>query len=377
MVGENESKEGKMKIIQVVGARPNFMKVAPVHRALLSYEQVKSLIVHTGQHSDANMSDVFFTQLDLPKPDFFLGVQPGSHTQMTAQIMMAFEQVLIQERPDMVLVVGDVNSTFACALTSVRIGIPVAHIEAGLRSRDKEMPEEINRILTDQISDLLFTTEESAAVNLKAEGIEERKIHFVGNCMIDSLVDYLPKARQSIWEKFSPLYGPRYGLMTMHRPSNVDTKDGLLRMIRLIQNATQLVPIVFPIHPRTKKRLSEFGLTEQLLNLQKLVVCEPQAYLDFLSLMKSAAVVLTDSGGIQEETTYLRIPCLTFRKTTERPVTVDLGTNILIEDLDPERVTSTLGKVLNSNSDSGSIPALWDGNAAVRIAEILSNSFKN
>lgn len=366
-----------MKIIQVVGARPNFMKVAPVHRALLSYEQVKSLIVHTGQHSDANMSDVFFTQLDLPKPDFFLGVQPGSHTQMTAQIMMAFEQVLIQERPDMVLVVGDVNSTFACALTSVRIGIPVAHIEAGLRSRDKEMPEEINRILTDQISDLLFTTEESAAVNLKAEGIEERKIHFVGNCMIDSLVDYLPKARQSIWEKFSPLYGPRYGLMTMHRPSNVDTKDGLLRMIRLIQNATQLVPIVFPIHPRTKKRLSEFGLTEQLLNLQKLVVCEPQAYLDFLSLMKSAAVVLTDSGGIQEETTYLRIPCLTFRKTTERPVTVDLGTNILIEDLDPERVTSTLGKVLNSNSDSGSIPALWDGNAAVRIAEILSNSFKN
>lgn len=362
-----------MKIIQVVGARPNFMKVAPVHRALSAMEHMEPLIVHTGQHSDANMSDVFFAQLDLPQPDFFLGIQAGSHTQMTAQIMLAFEQVLSKEKPDIVLVVGDVNSTFACALTSVRLGIPVAHVEAGLRSRDKEMPEEINRILTDQISELLFTTEESAAINLRAEGIDEQKIHFVGNCMIDSLVSYLPQAGPSIWDKYKSVYGQRYGLLTMHRPSNVDTKDGLLRMIRLIQNATPYIPLVFPLHPRTKKRLSEYGLTEQLNTIHNLVVCEPLAYLEFLALMKTAAVVLTDSGGIQEETTYLQIPCLTFRKTTERPVTIDLGTNILIDDLDPERVTSTLKIILNTESGSGITPPLWDGKAAIRIAEILNN----
>lgn len=356
------------KIFQVVGARPNFMKVAPVHQALRKYEGVRSYIVHTGQHSDINMSEVFFTQLGLDSPDFFLGVQPGTATRMTAFIMEAFEKVLEAERPDLVVVVGDVNSTLACALTSVRNGISVAHVEAGLRSRDRSMPEEINRILTDQISDLLFTTEASALENLIMEGIDASKIFFSGNCMIDSLIRCLPVAGPSFWESCKGQYGPEYALMTMHRPSNVDSRDGLQRMLELIRQVVQRIPLVFPVHPRTKDRLQAFGLWQDLLSIEKLIVTGPMSYLEFISCMRSCRVLLTDSGGVQEETTYLNIPCLTFRATTERPVTVSLGSNILIEDFDIQRAGTLVDEILNGNLKSGQIPPLWDGKTGERIA---------
>ncbi len=359
------------KILQVVGARPNFMKVAPIHRALAAYPGVRSYIAHTGQHSDVNMSEVFFRQLGLDAPDFFLGVRPGSATQMTAFIMEAFEKVLLTEAPDLVVVVGDVNSTLACALTSVRNGIPVAHVEAGLRSWDRTMPEEINRILTDQISDLLFTTESSATENLIKEGIDASKIYFSGNCMIDSLVRCLPVAGPSIWESYKDQYGPDYALMTMHRPANVDTMEGLQRMLELIRELVQRIPLVFPVHPRTRDRLEVFGLWQDLQNIRNVIVTGPMAYLEFIASMKSCRVLLTDSGGVQEETTYLNIPCLTFRRSTERPVTVALGSNILIEDFNIHRAGGIVDEILEGNFKSGQIPPLWDGKTGERIAEKL------
>jgi len=364
-----------MKIIQVVGARPNFMKVAPLHRAFKKYSNIHSIIVHTGQHYDAAMSDIFFEQLELPNPDYFLGVGGGTHTEQTAKIMLGFEKILLEEMPDLILVVGDVNSTIACALVAVKINIPVAHVEAGLRSNDRTMPEEINRILTDNISDYLFVTEQDGIRNLKQEGINDSKVYFVGNTMIDSLVFYLPKLNDillpEVLEKAN--IKPReYILITMHRPSNVDTKEGLENTLMVIALASKYKKVILPIHPRTKNNLEKYNLANELFNNPNVLITEPLGYLPFVKLMRDALMVITDSGGIQEETTYLQVPCLTFRKSTERPVTVEIGTNTMITELKLDIVENNILKVLDGTYKSGSIPELWDGNAADRIAAILS-----
>lgn len=360
-----------MKIIQVVGARPNFMKVAPLHKAFQGFSGIESIIVHTGQHFDKQMSTVFFEQLALPVPDFYLGVTGGSHTKMTAEIMLAFEKVLEEVLPDLVVVVGDVTSTIACALTAVRLRIPVAHVEAGLRSNDLEMPEEINRILTDRLSKYLFTTESSANLNLIQENVSEQKIHFVGNCMIDSLQYYLPKAIELQAVNSYGLGNQEFAVMTMHRPSNVDDQNGLKKILDLIVELCKRFPLVFPVHPRTRKNMERFQLLEQFTSIPNLIITEPLAYLEFISLMNDCSLILTDSGGIQEESTYLQIPCLTFRKSTERPVTVEIGTNILIDDLDVQKALLYVDQIRSGQLKKGQIPELWDGHAAERIAEIL------
>ncbi len=364
-------KERKVKIVQVVGARPNFMKVAPIQQAFSKCNEVEAFIVHTGQHKDVNMSDVFFRQLDLPQPKYFLGVQAGSHSYMTAQMMVAFEEVLLKEEPDLVVVVGDVTSTLACALTSVRNKIPVAHVEAGLRSFDRDMPEEINRILTDQISDYLFITEESARKNLIRENIPGHKIFFTGNCMIDSLVKFLKPAQELNMAKNWGLAQGKYALMTMHRPTNVDTGEGLSKIIQLLEWTVGQTPVVFPVHPRTKSRLKEFGLWTRLESMQGLIPTAPLGYLEFISLLNGCKFILTDSGGIQEETSYLGIPCLTFRRTTERPVTVEVGSNRMIEDLSIESAILAIREILHGSFRPGGIPELWDGHAGQRIVDVI------
>ena len=365
------------KIIQVVGARPNFMKIAPLHRAFKASSEIDAKIVHTGQHYDERMSDIFFNQLELPKPDYFLGIGGGTHTQQKAKIMLAFEEVLDQEQPDLVLVVGDVNSTIACALVAVKKGIKIAHVEAGLRSGDRTMPEEINRILTDSISDYLFVTEQSGMINLAKEGVEDSKIFFVGNVMIDSLVFFKEKNKGiNLVERFGPLTKD-YILVTMHRPSNVDNVQGLSHIIKILKYAAQYKNIVFPIHPRTLKNLEKFDLLGELKAITNLKILGPQGYLEFLKLMEEAVLVLTDSGGIQEETTYLQVPCLTFRASTERPVTVSLGTNQLLEELDPEITHDKITEILNGKIKKGVIPPLWDGESATRIVEVLESVLCN
>ncbi len=360
-----------MKIIQVVGARPNFMKVAPLHRTIQQTTNWTSKIVHTGQHFDSKMSDVFFTQLELPKPDFFLGIGPGSHTQVTANIMLAFEEVLINEKPDLVIVVGDVTSTLACTLVAVKAGIKVAHIEAGLRSFDRTMPEELNRILTDSVSDFLFVTEESGLVNLKREGVDESKIFFTGNVMIDSLVRYHDKSAHSTILGDLDLTTKNYITVTMHRPANVDTEQGLSSILDLLELCTQRIKVVFPIHPRTRVHIEKYGLTQRLNAIPNLVLTEPLGYIEFLQLMTHSLALLTDSGGIQEETTYLGIPCLTFRNSTERPVTVSMGTNILLADLNAQNAFKALELILNGKIKQGTIPPFWDGKSAQRIVKEL------
>ncbi len=365
-----------MKILNIVGARPNFMKVAPLHRAFQRKSEIESKIVHTGQHYDAKMSDVFFNQLELPKPDYFLGIGGGSHTQQTAKIMLEFEKVVEAEQPDLVLVVGDVTSTIACALVATKMHIPIAHVEAGLRSGDRRMPEEINRILTDSISDYLFVTEQAGIDNLKHEGVPDEKVFMVGNCMIDSLVYYRQKA--SLLDTM-PLLGVAkddFVLMTMHRPANVDTAEGLTSILQIIKNTTPYKKVLFPIHPRTKNNIERFGLKTTLDAIEGLILTEPQGYLEFLNLMENAALVITDSGGIQEETTYLQVPCLTFRDSTERPVTVELGTNQLLADLNPVTVHEKVIEILEGRAKKGVIPPLWDGHAAERIAEVLVSRTK-
>ncbi|MCC6754583.1 MAG: UDP-N-acetylglucosamine 2-epimerase (non-hydrolyzing) [Saprospiraceae bacterium] len=359
------------KILQVVGARPNFMKVAPVHTALQQYTNVRSLIVHTGQHADYAMSEVFFRQLNMPEPLYFLGIRSGTHTGMTASIMLEFERVLIRENPRLVVVVGDVTSTLACALTSVRCGIPVAHVESGLRSRDREMPEEINRLLTDQLSEWLFTTERDANENLIAENIPADKIHFVGNCMIDSLQNCLPLSDAGPLLQSLELHPGAYALMTMHRPSNVDDREGLERVIEIVRLVTSRIPLVFPVHPRTRDRLMHFSLWNQLTGIEGLYCMDPLGYLEFIGMMRSARMLLTDSGGVQEETTYLGIPCLTFRRTTERPVTVERGTNVLIDSLSAQQLEPHFIDILEGRGKGGEIPEGWDGHAAERIAAVL------
>ena len=378
-----------MKVIQVVGARPNFMKVAPLHRAIKNLAGWTSKIVHTGQHFDAKMSDIFFTQLELPKPDFFLGIGGGSHTEVTAKIMLAFEKIVESEKPDLIIVVGDVTSTLACTLVAIKMGIPLAHVEAGLRSGDRTMPEEINRILTDSVANYLFVTEQSGLDHLKREGVPDEKVFFTGNVMIDSLVRYQEKAKSSsILEELglqpsdlenrrdtSGLHETDYIVMTMHRPANVDTETGLKAILELIELSTAKTKVVFPIHPRTRSNMAKFGLEDTLTQNKNLILTEPLGYLEFIQLMTHSKAILTDSGGIQEETTYLGIPCLTFRDSTERPITVTLGTNQLLADLNPKITFAALEEILAGHHKKGQIPPLWDGHAAERIAENLFNLF--
>ncbi len=371
-----------MKVIQVVGARPNFMKVAPLHRAIQKLAGWTSKIVHTGQHFDAKMSDVFFSQLELPEPDFFLGIGGGSHTEVTAKIMVAFEKIVEVEKPDLIIVVGDVTSTLACTLVAIKMGIKVAHVEAGLRSFDRSMPEELNRILTDSVADYLFVTEESGMQHLKNEGVADERVFFAGNVMIDSLVRYQEKAKTTtILEDLglrtsdSGLMTSDYIVMTMHRPANVDTEKGLQSILELIELSSQETKIIFPIHPRTRAHMEKFGLADRLDQAKNLIMTEPLGYLEFIQLMSNATAILTDSGGIQEETTYLGVPCLTFRDSTERPITVTLGTNQLLSDLDPKKTYAALKEILAGKVKKGSIPPLWDGKAAERIAAKLAEIF--
>ncbi len=357
------------KIISVVGARPNFMKVAPIHKAFQRYStKIRHLICHTGQHYDKKMSKVFFEDLEMPHPDFYLGVGSGSHAEQTANVMIEFEKVLIAEKPDLIVVVGDVNSTVACSLVAAKLNIKVAHVEAGLRSFDRTMPEEINRLLTDAISDYLFVSEKSGLTNLKNEGIFQNKVFFVGNVMIDSLIHYLPKADKSSALQNYSLTPSDYILVTLHRPSNVDSNDFLKDLMRLFENLAAKKKIIFPVHPRTKKNLEEAGYGNDLN--KNIILTDPIGYIDFLALTKNAGLIITDSGGIQEESTYLGVQCITVRNNTERPVTVEVGTNQLI-GTDLNSVEKCALDILSGNIKYGKIPELWDGKTAERITEFL------
>jgi UDP-N-acetylglucosamine 2-epimerase (non-hydrolysing) len=336
------------------------MKVAPVFRAL-GERSCRQTLVHTGQHYDANMSDIFFRQLQIPEPDVNLGVGSGSHAQQTAQIMTGMETALLAHQPDLVMVYGDVNSTVAAVLVCAKLGIPVAHVEAGLRSFDRSMPEEINRIVTDQLSAILFTPSRDGNANLLREGVPAEKIHLVGNVMIDSLVKLLPQAMDLPRNGFPS----RYALVTLHRPGNVDQPETLHRILTSLMTVSKGIPIVFPVHPRTRQRISECTIATDGLHL-----CAPLSYLEFLALQARATVVLTDSGGIQEETTYLGIPCLTMRDNTERPVTVEIGTNVLVGN-DANKLNAELVKILNGTAKAGAVPPLWDGNTGERIAQLI------
>jgi UDP-N-acetylglucosamine 2-epimerase (non-hydrolysing) len=356
-----------MKVLHVVGARPNFMKVAPVVAALEQHTGVAQCLVHTGQHYDTNMSDIFFTQLGLPKPDINLEVGSGSHAVQTAQIMIKFEEVLIAEQPDWVLVYGDINSTVAAALVAAKLHVPVAHVEAGLRSGDRTMPEEINRLVTDQIADLLLTPSSDGDDNLLHEGIKRERIHCVGNVMIDTLVRLLPVAETLGMLDRLDIEPQQYGLITLHRPSNVDEPKMLSNLMRTLLTLSQDIPLVFPIHPRTRRRLEQLGLP---MNNSRVMLTEPLGYLEFLGLQRHAKLIITDSGGIQEESTYLGVPCLTVRENTERPVTVTVGTNILVGQ-NMQRLCNETHAILGGKAKQGSIPPLWDGKASERIANIL------
>jgi UDP-N-acetylglucosamine 2-epimerase (non-hydrolysing) len=362
-----------LKVINVVGARPNFMKVAPLVEAMgRRVGEFAPLVVHTGQHYDARMSGAFFEDLGLPEPDVYLGVGSGSHAQQTAAVMRLFEPVVLRERPDWVLVVGDVNSTLACALVCSKMGVRVAHVEAGLRSRDRSMPEEINRLLTDQLSDLLLTPSADADRNLIAEGIPPERIRLVGNVMIDSLMKSLALAEASRAREELEVEGLDYAVVTLHRPSNVDDPATLRRILDALERVGERLPVIFPAHPRTSKNLSEFGLLEPLRASGRVRVVEPLGYVDFLRLYSGARLVLTDSGGIQEETTALGIPCLTLRENTERPVTVELGTNRVV-GTDGERIVAEAEAALERARAGGPprVPPLWDGRTAERILDAL------
>jgi UDP-N-acetylglucosamine 2-epimerase (non-hydrolysing) len=357
-----------MKYLLVAGARPNFMKIAPIHRAFSSRRSDDStadlLLVHTGQHYSRNMSDDFFRDLGIPEPDINLEVGSGSHAEQTARIMMAFEPACLEHHPDWVIVVGDVNSTVACALTAKKLGIRVAHVEAGLRSRDMSMPEEINRLCTDAISDLLFTTDTIAVENLRNEGVAGEKIHFVGNTMIDTLRQQISRARQlPLPDGLTP---GRYAVLTLHRPANVDFPDRLTLIMGAINAIADRIPVVFPVHPRTASRLKEVELHPGIRTV------EPMSYLPFLGLVARSRMVLTDSGGIQEETTVLGIPCLTMRPNTERPITCEIGTNVLV-GTDPQRIVREAHWILDGNTRPGAIPEKWDGRAGERIVDVLLN----
>jgi UDP-N-acetylglucosamine 2-epimerase (non-hydrolysing) len=359
-----------MKIINVCGARPNFMKIAPLMDAYKQYDQIEPLLVHTGQHYDKVMSQSFFDELGIPRPDVNLEVGSGSHAVQTAEIMTRFETYVLETKPDMVLVVGDVNSTVACALVARKLGVAVAHVEAGLRSFDETMPEEINRKLTDAISNLLFVTEQSGMDNLAREGVPDERVHLVGDVMIDTLLKNLERAQQSSVLSDLGLEKGGFAVTTLHRPSNVDDPATLGRLLDALEVVQRDMPIVFPCHPRTRNRLEATGLMGRIESLPGLRLVPPLGYLDFLCLTSTARMVLTDSGGIQEETTCLQVPCLTLRENTERPVTCTVGSNQLV-GTDPERILSAYARITRGQVRC-EVPPLWDGKAAERIVALLS-----
>jgi len=355
------------EILCVVGARPNFMKMAPILSGLAAYPALRPFLVHTGQHYDAEMSRVFFEELGLPAPDRDLEVGSDSHARQTARIMTAFEPLVEERAPKLVVVVGDVNSTLACSLVAVKLGVPVAHVEAGLRSRDRTMPEEINRLVTDAVSDLLFATSADAVDNLRAEGVAAEKIHLVGNPMIDTLKRHLEAARaRGTLDRFT--LAPRsYALVTLHRPSNVDQVDSLRRVFDALGDLSERIPVLFPVHPRTRERMDRAGIVPR----PGLRLTEPLGYLDFLCLMDQARFLVTDSGGIQEETTALGVPCLTLRPNTERPITITEGTNQLLGD-DPAAILPAAKPLIEGKFPKARCPKLWDGRAGIRIASVLA-----
>lgn len=367
-------------VICVVGARPNYMKMAPIMRALAACQPpLRTLLVHTGQHYDAAMNDRLFADLALPRPDVNLDVGSGSHAVQTAEVMKRFEPVIDAHGARAVLVVGDVNSTLACALVAAKRDVPVVHVESGLRSNDRRMPEEINRILTDQISDILYTTERSAHDNLAREGIPAERAVFVGNVMIDSLLANLPKAPPPAELLAAAGYGPEriaggYGVVTLHRPSNVDHPQTLGSIIDALRDISVSLPLVFALHPRTRNNLERFGMQDRL-DVPGFIILPPQGYLEMLGLMAGASMVLTDSGGIQEETTALGVPCLTIRENTERPITVEQGTNTLV-GVDPDALRAAAETILAGGGKRGRVPEYWDGCAAERIAAHLAGWLK-
>lgn len=365
MTGKDSSSR-TIRLLAVAGARPNFMKVAPLLRAMQAQPRVASFLVHTGQHYDAAMSDSFFRDLGMPEPDVNLGVGSGSHAAQTADVLRDIEPVLLDWKPDAVIVVGDVNSTLAATLAAAKLCIPVAHVEAGLRSFDRTMPEEVNRLVTDVLSRWLFTSEPSGNENLAREGVLSERVHFVGNIMIDTLRANLERARRiDVVEKLG-LEPGGYAVLTLHRPSNVDDPEHLLRLFGVLEKIHQRLPVVFPVHPRTKATISrELGGKPPGLR-----VVDPLGYLEFLRLMADSRLVLTDSGGIQEETTVLGVPCLTLRRNTERPVTVTQGTNVMVGP-DPERILAEATAILEGRAKAGRIPDLWDGGTAKRIVDVL------
>jgi UDP-N-acetylglucosamine 2-epimerase (non-hydrolysing) len=369
-----------VKILSVVGARPNFMKIGPIAKEISRWPDLRHVLVHTGQHYDFNMSETFFRDLEIPNPDIFLGVGSGSHAEQTGKVMAELEKVIQAERPDVVVVVGDVNSTMAAAITAAKLCVPVAHVEAGLRSFDRSMPEEINRVVTDAVSELLFVSETSGLENLAREGVAKEKLFFVGNVMIDSLLENIEQARKGrTWERFG-VFPRQYALLTLHRPSNVDSQGALEGILSGISEISRFLPVVFPVHPRTRKKIMEYGKKDVFANggdtktgggrERGILLSEPLSYLEFLSLESEAKIVLTDSGGIQEETTVLGIPCLTIRKNTERPVTVTAGTNVLVGG-DGQRIVREADRVMRGEFKRGSVPELWDGRTAERIVSIL------
>ncbi len=350
------------------------MKIAPLMEQYNRHAAIEPMLVHTGQHYDEKMSDLFFRQLGIPEPDINLGVGSGSHAVQTAEIMKAFEPVVLEYKPDAVLVVGDVNSTIACGLVAVKLGAKLIHVEAGLRSGDRSMPEEINRILTDSISDMLFCTEQSGVDNLIKEGIAEEKIHLVGHVMIDTLLRNLEKARESkimsrLKDQFC-LNGDEYALLTLHRPSNVDNPVTFSRILDALEVVQKDMPILFPIHPRTRKNLAALGMRDRMDTLKNVHLVDPIGYLDFLKLNSCAKVVFTDSGGIQEETTVLKVPCITLRENTERPVTAEIGSNQIVGTV-PRRILNAYRNALSGQWRKPQIPPLWDGKAAARIVDVI------
>ncbi|HZP88049.1 MAG TPA: UDP-N-acetylglucosamine 2-epimerase (non-hydrolyzing) [Burkholderiales bacterium] len=366
-------------ILCVVGARPNYMKMAPLLRALRARPELPApVLVHTGQHYDPLLNERLFADLELPRPDINLAVGSGTHAVQTAEVMRGFEPLLDTYQPTCVIVVGDVNSTFACSLVAAKKGVPIAHVEAGLRSYDRSMPEEINRVLTDQLADLLYTTERSAHPNLKREGIADERVHFVGNLMIDSLLEHraraIPAAETLTRAGATPevlAAAEGFGVVTLHRPSNVDDPDALAECVHILRSLSEVLPLVCALHPRTQSNIASFGLAGRLAS-ERLIVLPPQGYLEMLGLMSEAKLVVTDSGGIQEETTALGVPCLTMRDNTERPITVEQGTNILV-GRDQPRILRLAEQVIATGGKRGRVPELWDGKAAQRIARHLAD----
>lgn len=359
----------------VAGARPNFMKIAPIVRALQAHGGLRFQIIHTGQHYDRDMNEVFFEELGIPVPDVFMGAGGGSHSQQTGKIMLAFEELCVAQRPDAVLVVGDVNSTLACSIVAKKLNIPVAHVEAGLRSGDMSMPEEINRLVTDSISDWFFVTEPSAVEHLKREGKPDAAIHYVGHVMVDNVLYQAEKLAAQDTSAFDTSAfkaarakdGQRYGVVTLHRPSNVDSAETMTSVASALKTIAADIPLIFPVHPRTRSNLEKFGIDLG----PNITLLGPQTYMSFLNLWKDAALVLTDSGGLQEETTALGVPCVTIRENTERPVTVDEGTNVLA-GTDPANIVAEARKILRGEGKAGRRPHLWDGLAAERIVAVLA-----